>query len=341
MSAPSPIPESDHVAAATPLGALALPDRPVATGGGCCGELPLRWLGGTSDQVAEGFLLDRDVETTTGVGHCLATSRGFSFGVIELDERAGLAAGTEHAYRQLFGLLEQSGTPHLWRVWQSLPAINAHDPETGLERYRLFNQGRAAAFSAAGREVSASAPAACALGCDEARAGRLIFLAANTPATPIENPRQVSAYHYPSTYGPKSPIFARAAIARGPEHDWLFISGTASITGHATRHVGDLHAQIEETLDNLEAVRQVANAERASDMAAFTFDPDALIRVYLRHPSDIGSARNRLADWLSGPSQTLFLQADICRADLLVEIEATLRQPRANDDADNAPWTRL
>lgn len=341
MSASTPSPETRRGAVPSPLGVLTLPDRPVSAAHGCVGELPLQWLAGKPGDVVEGFLLDQEVETTTGVGHCLATSHGFSFGVIEIDELAGLADGTEQAYRQLFDLLEQSNTPHLWRVWQYLPAINAADPETGLERYRLFNQGRAAAFSATGRDVATSAPAACALGSDEAGSGRLIFLAANTPATPIENPRQVSAYRYPPNYGPKSPIFARAAIASGPDHHWLFISGTASITGHATRHVGDIHAQIDETLANLEAVRQVANAERAAGSAAFDFDASALIRVYLRHPRDLEPARERLAQWLNGPSQIMFLQADICRADLLVEIEATLRQPRGNDVVDHAPWTHL
>ncbi|QGT78387.1 hypothetical protein GM160_05455 [Guyparkeria halophila] len=305
------------------------------------GELPLQWLAGTSGDVAEGFSLDQGVETTTRVGYCLATSPGFSFGVIELDEQTGLADGTERAYRRLFDLLEASDTPHLWRVWQYLPAINADDPETGVERYRLFNQGRAAAFSATGRDVATSAPAACALGCDEAGAGRLIFLAANIPATPIENPRQVSAYHYPPTYGAKSPIFARAAVARGPVHDWLFISGTASITGHATRHVGDIHAQLDETLANLEAVQREANAERPADTAEFDFDANALIRVYLRHPQDLESARKRLENWLNGSSQIQFLRADICRADLLVEIEATLRQPRGSGVVERAPWIPL
>lgn len=345
MNAPASSPESHRRSAASPLGVLTLPDRPVATGRGCVGELPLQWLAGTPGDVAEGFLLDQDVETTTGVGHCLSTSRGFSFGVIELDERTGLAAGTEQAYRQLFDLLEQSGTPHLWRVWQYLPAINAADRNTGLERYRLFNQGRAAAFVAAGCDIAASAPAACALGCEATGRGRLAFLAADTPPVPIENPRQVSAYHYPPEYGPRSPIFARAAVARGQNHDWLFISGTASITGHTTRHVGDIRAQTDETLANLEAVRLEANARRGDGLQPFAFGPQALLRVYIRHPRDLDAVRERLTAWLAEPVKAVFLQADICRSELLVEIEATLRrplsEPHGNDTRESASWLRL
>ena len=341
MIAAIPTPEAALETASVPLGALVLSRHSNAVGGGCVGELPLQGLGGTVGNVAEGFVVDREVETRRGTNHCLATTPGFSFGVIELDESAGVAQGTEQAYRQLFRHLERSDTPHLWRVWQYLPGINAADAETGVERYRLFNQGRAAAFDAAGRDVAAAAPAACALGCDESRTGRLIFLAADTPGRPVENPRQVSAYHYPPAYGPKSPIFARASVAQGPAHDWLFISGTASITGHATRHVGDVRAQTDETLANLETVRQVANADRKDDSRPFEFGRHALLRVYLRRPEDIDAVRERLSAWSGRTSGIQFLQADICRADLMVEIEATLRRPHEHGMDEDTAWAQL
>lgn len=336
-----PSPDTDLGRQAALLGALSLPNRPIPAGSGCVSELPLEWLGGDPAYAVEAFTVDQAVETRTEAGLCLATSRGFAFGVIELDETVGLAASTERAYRHLFNVLEQSHTPHLWRVWQYLPAINTIDPDTGMERYRLFNQGRSAAFAAAGYHASGSAPAACALGSDDTKRGRLIFLAADTPSTPIENPRQVSAYHYPPAYGPKSPIFARGAVASGIGHHWLFISGTASITGHATRHVGDILAQTDETLANLEAVQQAANAESPAGSPHFDFDQGALLRVYLRHPEHLETVRARLTAWLNKPAKVGFLKADICRSDLLVEIEATLRQPRETNVVADATWALL
>ncbi|MCL7743803.1 hypothetical protein LV476_02395 [Guyparkeria hydrothermalis] len=324
---------------ATLLGALSLWGWQSPGQTGCVGELPLALLQEGPDQPIEAFFTNHAVETSSERGRCIATAPGFAFGVFDLDESAGLTAGTERAYRQLFDVLEQSGTPHLWRVWQYLPAINDTDPDTGQERYRLFNQGRADAFANAGRDATQSAPAACALGCAEGTRGQLLFLASDMPPRPIENPRQVSAYHYPREYGPRSPIFARAAVASGHGHDWLFISGTASITGHASRHVGDIRAQTDETLANLETVRLEANAARPNQASSFEFDGLALLRVYLRHPEDLAPVRERLKAWLSGPAEILYLQADICRSDLLVEIEATLRQPRnerASTDASRA-----
>ena len=48
--------------------------------------------------------------------------------------------------------------------------------------------------------------------------------------TPVENPRQVSAYRYPREYGPQSPTFARALLPPSPRVP-LLLSGTASIDG--------------------------------------------------------------------------------------------------------------
>ncbi len=153
--------------------------------------------------------------------------------------------------------LEQTGCAHLLRVWNYLPQINGDGG--GLERYRQFNLGRQQAFVEAGQAAFEGAPAACALGIHQG-ALCIRFLAGRTAPLPIENPRQVSAYRYPPTYGPRAPTFSRAAIAEiGGGEVALFISGTASIVGHETVHVGEVLAQTQETLRNLDAVIAAAN----------------------------------------------------------------------------------
>jgi hypothetical protein len=140
---------------------------------------------------------------------------GLLFGVITLDEgqfamqdgATALQALAESAYRQLFALLDAQHCPHLWRVWNYIPRINVE--EHGMERYRQFNIGRHLAFAGSQRPVHGS-PAACALGTASGPVS-IAFLAASSPAQPIENPRQVSAFAYPQQYGPVSPTFSRAA----------------------------------------------------------------------------------------------------------------------------------
>jgi chorismate lyase/3-hydroxybenzoate synthase len=182
--------------------------------------------------------------------------------------------------------------------------------------------GRQQAFIDAGQAALEGAPAACALGI---RQGALCirFLAGRAAAVPVENPRQVSAYRYPDTYGPRSPTFSRAALAAlGGGDIALFISGTASIIGHETVHLGDVRAQTHETLRNLAAVIGAANGRTSA-----VFDVSRLEAVvYVRHVADAPLVREVLDEVLGPQAHTVrhavYLEADICRQDLLVEIEA-------------------
>lgn len=259
---------------------------------------------------------------TTGVVRW-RTDGHWLLGAIDLDEateQQGVARLAERAYTDLFLALQQSGCPHLQRIWNYLPQINGDGG--GLERYRQFNMGRQQAFLDAGQAAFEGAPAACALGI---RQGALCirFLAGQIAPLPIENPRQVSAYRYPETYGPRSPTFSRAALADlGDGQVALFISGTASIVGHETVHLGDVRAQTEETLRNLGAVITAANQRTDA-----RFDLSALEAVvYVRHVADAPVVRAVLEAALGADAPTVrhavYLEADICRQDLLVEIEA-------------------
>ena len=162
-------------------------------------------------------------------------------------------------------------------------------------------------------------PAACALGA--AGGGlQIAFLATRANVIGIENPRQLAAYHYPSDYGPRSPTFSRAGLVKLGGHDMLFISGTASIVGHQTLHNGDVAEQTRECLRNIAAV--VAEANRHAPDADFCLEQLAY-KVYVRHPDDLETVRREIAQFVGSPVLATFLYADICRADLLVEIEAS------------------
>jgi hypothetical protein len=245
------------------------------------------------------------------------------YGRAEVDDAGagGIQAAARRAYADVFEVLARSASPHPLRLWNYFPAINAD--AGGTERYRQFNVGRQQAFLDAGRSAFDGAPAACALG-TPAGPLRVYFLAGRRPPLAIENPRQVSAYRYPDAYGPRSPTFSRAALAElDATRTALFISGTASIVGHATLHAGDVRRQTLESLANLAAVRAVA-AERAG----LPFAADALnYTLYVREAADLPVVREVFEHAVGGAAQraalqAVYLHADICRADLLVEIEA-------------------
>jgi len=231
---------------------------------------------------------------------------------------SALQAATEQVYREICATLDALGYPHLLRVWNYLPDINRDTG--GIERYRQFNRARQHALSACGRAVRGKVPAASALGAVSGSPLVVYFLAGRVAPAFIENPRQMSAYRYPREYGSHRPVFSRATLLRQRDSLTLFISGTASIVGHRSIHVGDTAAQTRETLANIAALLEEAN--RVERAARFSLGSLAC-KVYVRRPQDLPVIRAELTRALEPASRAIYLQADICRQDLLVEIEAT------------------
>ncbi len=235
-----------------------------------------------------------------------------------------LMRATDAAYREIFELTAASGYPHLVRIWNYLPEINRQ--ADGEERYRQFNSARKAVFRTCGRLTAGSVPAASALGSIAGSPLSLYFLAAREPPLAIENPRQISAYHYPPQYGEHSPMFSRASLMCATAGTNLFVSGTASIVGHETRHRGDAAAQTCESLANIAAVVEEAN--RLLGASRYAFD-QLRFKVYVRRPGDLAAIAGEIERSAAREAPIVYLQADVCREDLLVEIEASGASMRA------------
>jgi chorismate lyase / 3-hydroxybenzoate synthase len=247
------------------------------------------------------------------------------FGSLTISERAidahneagALQRATEIAYQEIFDVLHETEHRHLIRIWNYFPEINAQ--AGGDERYRHFNSARQMAFRKSGRATMGTVPAACALGSPAGSPLSIYFLAARRPPKVIENPRQTSAYHYPPKFGRHSPIFSRACVWGESGGGRLFVSGTASIVGHETIHRGDVAAQTRETMVNIEALLEEAN--RIVGGGHYSLN-GLKLKVYVRKPSDLPAIEATLSELLNPAAAIVYLQADVCREDLLVEIEA-------------------
>lgn len=238
------------------------------------------------------------------------------FGAIEVDEAAagGIAGAARTAYAELTRFVQARGFPHLVRIWNYLDAIT-HGAGDG-ERYREFCVGRAQGL---GAFDVATLPAATAIGRrDGARVLQVYWLAAQVPGTPLENPRQVSAYRYPRQYGPQSPSFARAMLPPTGDRLPLLLSGTAAVVGHASQHAESLPAQIDETLRNFDALVQAARARQPALPAAF--GAGTRLKAYVRDSADLPVVERLLRERLPGVP-FIVLHADICRRELAVEID--------------------
>jgi len=202
-----------------------------------------------------------------------------------------------------------------------VPAINATGPG-GLENYRAFCRGRSLGFEQHyGRGFKMVLPAASAVG-RPASALTVVFAAGSGQPRHVENPLQVPAYDYPTDYGPRAPSFARATVVPGPAHATVFISGTAAIRGHATIAPHSLRRQLECTLENLQAISAACGL--GATLAAGT-GATRHFKVYVRHAADQALVESILQErLLTDTDRVSYVQSDICRASLLVEIEASL-----------------
>lgn len=233
-----------------------------------------------------------------------------------------LTGGLEDAAHKLYeSILKATSGTHLARIWNYVPAINAPGPG-GTENYRLFCRGRSLAFEQHhGAGFKAHLPSASAVG---SKSAVLTIAFAASPATPrhVENPLQVPAYDYPEDYGPRAPSFARATVVPGDGSSTVFISGTAAIRGHATVAPQSTRMQLEYALENLDEISRACGIGAGVDKgggAARNF------KVYVRHAEEQPQVAAMLQRELFTPGDTVsYLQADICRAPLRVEIEATL-----------------
>jgi chorismate lyase/3-hydroxybenzoate synthase len=229
----------------------------------------------------------------------------------------------------VFDQLGPAGAVHPVRFWAFVPDIHAQ-LEPDLDRYMVFNAARFAAFSAwyGGRDAFPRALAtASAVGTS---GGDLVLhcLAADAAGQPVENPRQVPAYRYSRRFGPMPPCFARATVVRPrASAPLLMVGGTASIRGEESMHETDLAAQMDETLANLASVVGAAWSERPAASTALARYRH--LRAYHRREADRREVEVRLRSAFPGLERLELLSAELCRVELLVEVEGLADGPPA------------
>ncbi|MCX7824428.1 MAG: dioxygenase [Verrucomicrobiae bacterium] len=236
-------------------------------------------------------------------------------------------------FRQLDAMLKKAGVgfDHVVRTWLYLGHITG--PEGDLERYMELNRARTDFYRRIRfgrghlmpRVERAVYPASTGIGMK----GRGLAMSATAVDTlrkdvmwlPLENPLQTPVYQYERVYSPKSPKFVRAMAAVMGEHVTMWVSGTASIVNSKTQHVGDPRMQTEQTIDNIERLISHENvADHGLRGAGAALADMARVRVYVKRPQDYQVCR-AVCEQRFGKVPIIYTVADVCRSDLLVEME--------------------
>ena len=217
------------------------------------------------------------------------------------------------------------------RTWFYLGGIT--EPEAGGQRYQELNRARTDFYqdipfhcsSQAGNGSGGVYPASTGIGVSgnglvagcmalETKRDDVLLLQ-------LENPQQTPAYAYGPEHSPQSPKFSRAVALVLGNYVTTWVSGTASIVDSESRHLGDPEKQTAQTIDNIERLIAAENfASRGVKGAGASLRDLAKIRVYLKRGEDLAKCR-AICEQRFGSVPAIYVVADVCRPDLLVEIE--------------------
>lgn len=206
----------------------------------------------------------------------------------------------------------------------NVSGLNGHQKQ----HYQIFNEARNSQYSQ--NRTLPGFPAATGIGMNSNRVA-IDCLAISNEAVEviaISNPNQKESYHYGQEVlvgEPKvqkqPPQFERAILLKAGNTCRLIISGTASIVGQQTIGIGDVELQTKITIDNIEMLTSVSNLkEHCPDLENFP-ETYSHLRVYVKDRNDIQKVK-RICFEHFGNIPATYVQAEICRDDLLVEIEA-------------------
>ena len=239
------------------------------------------------------------------------------------EDSSDLRPLARQVYQDILRLSREQGCPWILRVWNYFPDIGG--PAGGLDRYQSFCEGRRRALlddDGAGRQPlpAVTTTGSCAPGF------AVYFLAGREPGRPLQNPRQTAPSDYPEHLGPHGPSFCRGVAHVADGQSALYLSGTASITGHETRHRGDVAAQAREILHNHASVIEQARIEGAPGPKRLHQLP--FQKIYLADPRDLSVVQGQVEAIMGSGLPCYFLHSSLCRRDLLLEMEsAYLHEP--------------
>lgn len=233
-------------------------------------------------------------------------------------------------YNQACNIFDKVGTilaeakmkaSDIYRQWNYIQGITRQI--AGRQNYQEFNDARSLFYQK--NDWYCNYPAATGIG--TSFGGVMVEFFASCGGNPvncaIDNPMQISAHTYSqkvligSSEGKDTqkttPKFERARLIG----EGVYISGTAAIRGEESLSNEDITAQTASTMQIMDAL--IAPGNLPVPCRRTQYDT---LRVYVKNEKDIPLAQSYLQQYYPVP-QKHFVVSDICRPELLIEIEGT------------------
>ncbi len=242
------------------------------------------------------------------------------------------------AFQQVVDLLEQESLSYnnIVRQWNYIPKILNLTEVDGknMQHYQIFNEVRKSFYNRL--LTNSSYPAATGIGIEKGKVTIDIIACydiSENKVQPVNNPNQVEAYKYSQslligdslyTQKPKqAPQFERAKMTLQQNSANLYISGTAAIQGEETVGINNAEKQIKVTLDLIQSLINQATFDNKYNI------PPIITRVYIKREEDFETIKN-ICDKYWKSSTVIYSKTDVCRDNLLVEVETEIQATEKN-----------
>lgn len=217
---------------------------------------------------------------------------------------------------------EQMNFGDIVRQWNYLERIT--DITHGNQCYQDFNDVRTLFYASSAWE--SGYPAATGIGTQYG--GILIdfnAVSGEVDIVPLDNDWQRAAHVYSDEVlishradtEKGTPKFERGKSLSDRQQEVIYISGTAAIRGEESVTTGDVLSQTEITLEN---IQHLIGLEEGRENLPEHSGKLGLLRVYLKNEKDAPAVKADL-DRLCPDLPIAYLYADVCREELLIEIE--------------------
>jgi enamine deaminase RidA (YjgF/YER057c/UK114 family) len=272
------------------------------------------------------YLTYKEIRYTRSYGEMGVSIYGM--GLCHSNMHVGIHEQAHETFNILVEILQKEGLSlsDIVRQWNYIPGILSMENLQGksLQHYQAFNEVRKHWYSQ--QLFTNGYPAATGIGVETGPFSIDFIAMTSNPSlkkTGLYNPKQVNAYQYAQQHlvgealhgkYKNPPLFERAKLLSMPKKSLVFVSGTAAILGQETVGLGDVCKQTEISINNM--------MELISPIVTHTNQPFRFnyVRVYIKEAA-YRDAIKSVCDNHFPDTPTSFVLAEVCRDNLLMEIE--------------------
>ena len=269
------------------------------------------------------FIDAENTKITRSNGYITLNDKILLSGALYATASDSIAEQSDKIFQQLDDILqsEECEISDIVRQWNFIENIT-HISELG-QNYQQFNDARTRFYANA--DWANGYPAATGIG---TKCGGVTIMVdavrqSDVCSKPIDNPLQVSAHAYShrvlidgnNIRHKSTPKFERARRLDIDNNSMIYVSGTAAIRGEDSSPSKDITEQLELTMEN------IAHLYNGEEYAL------SMLRIYLKHSSNWPEVNNWIKNYCN-VIESVCIEADICREELLVEIEAIANKKR-------------